>query len=65
MCAGVKGIIRSQSGVPIAGAEVTVDDRIHPVRSTARGEYWRVLLPGTYTLKVVFIQSYRICIIAF
>ena len=48
----MKGIIRSQSGVPIAGAEVTVDDRIHPVRSTARGEYWRILLPGTYTLKV-------------
>lgn len=45
-------MVRSQAGVPIGGAEVRVDDRVHVVRTTVWGEYWRLLLPGTYTLQV-------------
>ena len=38
---------------PLAGAYITVAGREQfVVRSTVRGEYWRLLLPGSYTLKV-------------
>ncbi|XP_013405444.1 carboxypeptidase D [Lingula anatina] len=49
---GVKGIVRDRTGTPIPSAEVTIDDRIHPVKTTQLGEYWKLLLPGTYNLKV-------------
>lgn len=37
-------------GHPVAGALVVVDGIGHNVRTTARGEYWRLLAPGNYTV---------------
>ena len=48
----MKGIVSNENGEPIEGAEVGVVDRDHPSYTTVRGEYWRLLLPGTYVLNV-------------
>jgi len=49
----VKGIVKdASSGLPVAGAVVEIVGRRHSAKTTALGEYWRVLLPGDYVLKV-------------
>ena len=44
----------ADTGAGLAGAEaeVEVEDRAEKVvTSSARGEFWRLLLPGSYTLR--------------
>lgn len=36
----------------IEGAEINVLDRNHPVKSAKDGDYWRLLVPGKYKVKV-------------
>ncbi|KAH8419747.1 hypothetical protein KR009_002001, partial [Drosophila setifemur] len=46
---GIKGLVRDASGYPIADADVYVaglEDK--PIRTSKRGEYWRLLTPGLY-----------------
>ncbi|EZA54200.1 Carboxypeptidase D [Ooceraea biroi] len=47
---GIKGFVRSKDGNPIQNANVVVDRINHNVTTTADGEYWRLLLPGTYSV---------------
>lgn len=50
---GIKGVVTDENNEPVEGAEVRVFGReAFAVKTTAEGEYWRLLLPGTYTLKV-------------
>ena len=50
---GVKGVVRDgQTEKPIVGAEIRIIGREVFTRSTNRGEYWRILLPGDYVLEV-------------
>lgn len=49
---GLYGFVRSSIGTPVAGATITVGDAVHTVRSTAAGEYWRLLVPGRYNITV-------------
>ncbi|CAH1799301.1 unnamed protein product, partial [Owenia fusiformis] len=49
---GIKGIISDSRGNPVPNARVYIDSRKHPFRSTTQGEYWRILLPGTYNIRV-------------
>ncbi|XP_071487698.1 carboxypeptidase D-like [Diadema antillarum] len=49
---GVKGIVMTEDGTPIASADVTVVGRDVTFRTTADGEYWRILLPGSYEVQV-------------
>ena len=50
---GVKGlVVDGHSGEAIPGAAVTVRDIDYEVKTTVNGEYWRLLLPGKYSLKV-------------
>lgn len=39
------------NGKPIHGASVAVSDRQHPVTSAADGDYWRLLVPGSYEIE--------------
>ena len=39
-------------GSPVAAAVVRVEGIAHNVTTTAGGEFWRLLTPGTYTLAV-------------
>ena len=36
----------------IEGAKINVEDRSHPVRSAKDGDFWRLLLPGSYEVNV-------------
>merc|ERR1719369_2483197 len=49
---GVTGLIKDQTGAPVESAIVQVRGIKHNVTTTRRGEYWRLLTPGTYTLVV-------------
>lgn len=47
---GIKGFVRRQDGEPIQGAKIIVEGINHNVTTTVDGEYWRLLLPGTYSI---------------
>ena len=49
---GVKGFVTDENGNPISGAEISEDSREHSVHSVRDGDYWRLLVPGPYTLRV-------------
>ena len=49
---GVKGFVKDSGDNGIANAIIDVDDRDHSIRSAQDGNYWRLLVPGTYTLHV-------------
>jgi len=48
----VKGLILDEYYQPISSTQVMIDDRRPVVNVTPLGEFWRILLPGVYTLKV-------------
>ncbi|XP_054153380.1 carboxypeptidase M-like [Oppia nitens] len=49
---GVKGLIRDQmANNPIPNAEIKIVGREITFRSTARGEYYRILMPGDYVIE--------------
>ncbi|XP_012529985.1 carboxypeptidase D [Monomorium pharaonis] len=50
---GIKGFVRSADGKPIERANVVVEGINHNVTTTADGEYWRLLLPGTYSVYAI------------
>ncbi len=49
---GVVGFIKNSSGKAIAGAVIGVSDRNHIVTSAKDGDYWRLLVSGTYIIQV-------------
>ena len=49
---GVKGFVRDTGGEGIANALIEVTDRNHSIHSASDGDYWRLLVPGAYTLHV-------------
>lgn len=49
---GVKGVVIDQAGEPIPQAVISVDGIGKNVTSTSRGEFWRLLVAGNYTLRV-------------
>ncbi|CAF4188623.1 unnamed protein product, partial [Rotaria sp. Silwood2] len=51
---GVKGLVLNENFQPIPSTEVMINNRKPVVKVTSLGEFWRILLPGTYTLKVLY-----------
>ena len=51
MHTGVKGFVRDVHGEPLEGASISVSDRQHPVATATDGDYWRLLVPGSYELQ--------------
>lgn len=50
---GIKGLIRNRDSMaPVKQATVAVEGIKHNVTSSLRGEFWRLLLPGTYNITV-------------
>ena len=51
---GVKGQVTDQNGNPIPNAIVEAEGRRHicPYRTNEQGEYFLLLLPGTYVINV-------------
>lgn len=54
LCSGVKGRVFDGSGVPVQNAVVEVKGRENmcPFRTDRHGEYYRLLLPGSYSFTV-------------
>lgn len=49
---GVAGFVRDSSGGPVVGARIHVGGRNHSVVSVRDGDYWRLLVPGRYSIVV-------------
>ena len=50
---GVKGFVVDNNGLPVSGASVIVNGREDFIVKTASdGDYWRLLVPGIYVLRV-------------
>ncbi|XP_061911608.1 carboxypeptidase N catalytic chain [Entelurus aequoreus] len=47
---GLKGIVYDENNNPIKNAEISVSGVNHDVTSGVAGDYFRLLLPGTYTV---------------
>lgn len=49
---GVRGLLLDPSGVAITNGKLKIKGRDFSFRLSKRGEFWRILLPGKYTLQV-------------
>ncbi|CAN8016802.1 unnamed protein product, partial [Ixodes persulcatus] len=49
---GVRGIVTDEEKNPVAKASLKISNRRIGFKTTSRGEYWRILMPGHYTLEV-------------
>ncbi len=56
---GVKGLVLNEYFQAIPTTQVMIDDRRPVVNVTPAGEFWRILLPGSYILKV-FYRGYEV-----
>ena len=50
--AGVKGVVTDENGSAVQNAKIDVVGRSHSVYSAENGDYWRLLVPGSYTIRV-------------
>ncbi|KAI1292121.1 Carboxypeptidase M [Halotydeus destructor] len=48
---GVRGLIMDTNGNLVSKANIKITGRNVNFRSSDKGEYWRILLPGVYTIK--------------
>jgi len=48
---GIKGFVKDHKGKVIKGARVSVGDRKHDIKTSDDGDYWRLLVPGTYDVE--------------
>ena len=48
---GVRGFVMSDDGKPLKRAVITVSGINHMVFTADDGDYWRLLVPGTYNIK--------------
>ena len=46
---GLKGIVRNQDGEPLEKARVAVG-KMKAVKTTSNGEFWKLVLPGNYSV---------------
>lgn len=49
---GIKGFVADSAGQPVVNATISVDGMRRSVRSYVYGDYWRILLPGSYNVSV-------------
>lgn len=55
---GIKGFVKNQQGVGIQNAIIHVQGLDHDVTTASHGDFWRILLPGTYTVSA-FASGYK------
>ena len=49
---GVHGFVKDQDGKPVDEARIAVSNRRHDVFSANDGDFWRLLVPGSYDITV-------------
>ena len=57
---GIKGKVLDQDGQPLSGAVVQVEGREKNVTTSQRGEFWRMLLPGSYSIKAIHTNKFGV-----
>ncbi len=50
---GVKGFVFNEECDPIVNATIRITDRDHDIITACYGDYWRLLVPGDYTIQVI------------
>merc|ERR1712024_132707 len=55
---GVKGFVKDERAVPVEGAAMKIKGRDVGLQTTKEGEFWRILLPGIYTMEV-FAEGFK------
>ena len=54
---GVKGFVMDEdSGLPVRGVQMRIKGREREFNTTIDGEYWRILLNGSYILQVQYLK---------
>lgn len=48
----MRGFVKDDDGEPIEGARISVANRRHDTFTTKDGDYWRILVPGSYEIEV-------------
>lgn len=56
---GVKGIVKDLKGNPVEKARIMVEGIDKPIMTTDKGEYWRLLAPGSYRIQAIGSDGYR------
>ena len=49
---GVKGMVTDENGHPVSGVVIRVKGRNKMIKVSDHGEYWILLLPGEYQIRV-------------
>ena len=55
---GIKGQVLNENGDLIPNATVKVQGNDKSVKTSRRGEYWKILSPGNYTLVCILMFGY-------
>ncbi|KAH6948601.1 hypothetical protein HPB50_025222 [Hyalomma asiaticum] len=58
----VRGLIRDENDHPVANATLRIADRRSTFKTSSKGEYWRILRPGHYTLEVRIPKVAHACV---
>ena len=48
---GIRGFVFDDKGRPIQGARIVVEDRAKKVKTYEDGDFWRLLVPGSYIIR--------------
>lgn len=49
---GIRGFVVDEKGRPLEGARVIVENRAKKIKTYKDGDFWRLLVPGNYTIRV-------------